>query len=201
MCLQGIKKQITDRLDKTDLSNETNEFVDHCDYLELENLTQDTLPKGNLNLMQLNIRGLVSKQNKIYSLLNILEKYNDIHCLLLCETWLTKDTKKLLSLENHHFIGSERMSKRGVGVGFLIRDDLITRERPDLCVNTENFEHCIIELKCRKRNLTLVSLYRPPNTPIKGFLTDYSRLIKGLSQIKNCDVIIGMDHNFGLSKV
>ena len=200
MCLQGIKKQITDCLDKTDLTTETNEFVDHCDYLELENLTQETLPKGNLNLMQLNIRGLVGKQNKLYSLLNDLEKYSDIHCLLLCETWLTEDTKKLLSLENHHFIGSERMSKKGGGVGFLIRDDLITRERPDLCVKTENFEHCIIELKCRKRNIILVSLYRPPNTPIKGFLTDYIRLVNNLNQIKNGDVIIGMDHNLDFLK-
>ena len=42
MCLQGIKKQISDRLNNIDVTNNNNndgyDFVDHCDYLELENI-------------------------------------------------------------------------------------------------------------------------------------------------------------------
>ena len=204
MCLQGIKKQISDRLNNIDVTNNNNndsyDFVDHCDYLELENITPETLPKDNLNLMQINVRGLVGKQNKLHSLLDKLESFSDIHCLLICETWLTEDTKKLISFNNHHFLGKERSAKKGGGVGFLIKNDLIVREREDLCIVTDNFEHCIIELKCRKRNIILVSLYRPPNTPVKAFLSDYTKLINNLTQVKNCDVVIGMDHNLDFLK-
>ena len=66
MCLQGIKKQISDRLKNNELmNNESHDFVDHCDYLELENITPKTLPQHNLNLLQMNVRGLIGKQNKI----------------------------------------------------------------------------------------------------------------------------------------
>ena len=63
-----------------------------------------------------------------------------------------------------------------------------------------SFEHCIIELKCRKRNIILVSLYRSPNTPVKAFLSDYIKLVQNLNSVKNCDVIIGMDHNLDFLK-
>ena len=201
MCLQGIKKQISNRLINTKVdNNDSYDFVDHCDYLELENITPETLPKDNLNLLQINFRGIVSKQNKLHSLLDKLESFSDIHCLLLCETWLTEDTKKLISFNNHRFLGKERNTKKGGGVGFLIRSDLIVRERDDLCIVTDNFEHCIIELKCRKRNIILISLYRPPNTPVKAFLTDYYKLVHNPNQLKNCDVVIGMDHNLDFLK-
>ena len=151
MCLQRIKKQISDRLEKNKIANTDNfEFVDHCDYLELDDVTPQTLPKDNLNLLQMNVRGLVGKQSKLQSLLDKLENNSDIHCLLLCETWLTEDTKKLVSFNKHTFIGQECNKKRGGGVWFLLRKELIARKWDDLCINSSSFEHCIIELKCRK---------------------------------------------------
>ena len=201
MCLQGIKKQISNRLKNNELmNNESYDFVDHCDYLDLENITPKTLPQYNLNLLQMNVRGLIGKQNKIQSLLDKLENNNDVHCLLLCETWLTEDTKKLISFSNHSFIGRERNIKKGGGVGFLLRNELIAQKRDDLCIVSDNFEHCIIELKGRKRNIILVSLYRPPNTSVKAFLSDYKQLVQNLNNVKNCDVIIGTDHNLDFLK-
>ena len=105
MCLQGIKQQIFNRLNNNEfMNNESYDFVDHCDYLEIENITPKTLPQGNLNILQMNVRGLVSKQNKLQSLIDKLENYSDLHCLLLCETWLTEDTKKLIGFNNHSLL-------------------------------------------------------------------------------------------------
>ena len=174
MCLQGIKQQIFNRLNNNEvMNNESYDFVDHCDYLEIENITPKTLPRANLNILQMNVRGLVSKQNKSQSLIDKLENYSDLHCLLLCETWLTEDTKKLIGFNNHSFIGVERNIKKVGGVGFLLRNELIAWKRDDLCVTSASFEHCIIEIKCRKKNVILVSLYRLPNTLVKSlsFLT------------------------------
>ena len=129
MCLQGIKKQIFNRLNNNEFMNsESYDFVNHCDYLELENITPKTLPKDNLNLLQMNVRGLVGKQNKLQSLLDKLENYSDFHCLLLCKTWLTEDTKKLITFNNYSFIGRECTTKKGGGVGFLLRNELIAQK-------------------------------------------------------------------------
>ena len=85
-------------------------------------------------------------------------------------------------------------------MGFLLRNELIAWKRDDLCIVSASFENCIIEIKCRKRNVILVSLYRPPNTLVKAFLSDYTKLIQNLHSVKNCDVIIGMDHNLDFLK-
>ena len=85
-------------------------------------------------------------------------------------------------------------------MGFLLRNELIAWKRDDLCIVSDSFEHYIIELKCRKRNIILVSLYRPPNTTVKAFLSDYKQLVQNQYNVKNCDVIIGTDHNLDFLK-
>ena len=111
MCLQRIKKQISDCLDQCNklIENDHFDFVDHCDYLEIYDIDHNTLPKNNLNILQLNITGLTNKQNKLQAIINKLETSSNLHCLILCETWLTKDTKKLLSFDNHTFIGERTL--------------------------------------------------------------------------------------------
>ena len=130
----------------------------------------------------------------------MLEKSSKVHCLLLCETWLTEDTKKLLNFDKHKFIGREHNNKKGGGVGFLLRKNLIARERDDLSIDSACFEYHILKLKCRKRNILLVSLYCPPNSPVKSFHQEYKQLINKLSRIKSCDIIVGLDHNLDFLK-
>ena len=96
-------------------------------------------------------------------------------------------------------MGGSGITRKG-GVGFLLRKDLIARERDDLCIDSTCFEHHILKLKCRKRNILLVSLYQPPNTPVKSFIHDYKQLINNLNSIKSCDIIVGLDHNLDFLK-
>ena len=63
MCLQGIKQQIFDRLNNNEfMNNESYDFVDHCDYLELENIIPKTIPRDNLNLLQMNVSTRANKR-------------------------------------------------------------------------------------------------------------------------------------------
>ena len=123
-----------------------------------------------------------------------------MHALVLCETWLTPETKNLIKLSNFTYSGIERKEKKGGGVGFLIKKNLIFRERIDLKINAAHWEHHIIEIKCRSKNILLVSIYRPPNTPISEFLNEYDSLLKKLNKKKEYDVIIGLDHNLDFLK-
>ena len=202
MCLQGIKKQISDRLDNCNkLINDNGfEFVDDCHYLEIDDITDYTLQNGNLNILQLNTSSLLNKQAKLQSLLNKLERSSEIHCFILCETWLTKETKNLFKLNNYTYVGTEHCNKKGGGVGFLIRNNVIIRDRADLQINSTTFEHHIIELKCRKRNILLVSLYCLPNTSVKSFHDEYKQLLNKLNEVTSCDVILGLDHNLDFLK-
>ena len=86
------------------------------------------------------------------------------------------------------------------GVSFLIRDNLITRERNDLKIKADHLEHHIIEVKCSGKNILLVSIYRPPNTPIPESLKEYDTLLNKLNNKKEYDTIIGIDHNLDFLK-
>ena len=106
----------------------------------------------------------------------------------------------MLKLNNYTYVGTEHCNKKGGGVGFLIRKNLIIRDRADLQINSTTFEHHIIELKCRKRNILLVSLYCPPNTSVKSFHDEYKELLNKLNEVTSCDVILGLDHNLDFLK-
>ena len=73
--------------------------------------------------------------------------------------------------------------------------------RDDININCESdLEYVFIELKARKRNLIIGSLYRPPHTREKDFLRDYKELVQTLKQEKDKEIVLGMDHNMDLLK-
>ena len=67
-------------------------------------------------------------------------------------------------------------------------------------METSFLEHCVVELKTEKRNILLVSAYRPPNTKARTFLTEYKRLLNSLKKNKGHEIIIGLEHNLDLLK-
>ena len=71
--------------------------------------------------------------------------------------------------------GIPRERKKGGGVGFLIKHELIYRELTDLNKSSNDpiFEHYFIELKGDHHNVILGSIYRPPNTNLDRFLVEY----------------------------
>ena len=98
--------------------------------------------------------------------------------------------------------GITRKHKKGGGVGFLIKDRLIYKRRPDLSKNCQHdsYEHILIELKGSSYNTIIGSLYRPPNTDVEKFLDEYNDTLGSISSEKNKEVILGMDHNLDLLK-
>ena len=125
---------IKDRNDQQTIVPEYGEnlFSFDSDYLDVGELSTSMFPQGNLNIIQLNVRGLLSKQSKLNELINNVEKSLDLHTLVLCETWLTPETKNLIKFGNFAYSGIERKGKKGGGVGFLIKNNLIFREHTDL---------------------------------------------------------------------
>ena len=155
---------------------------------------------SDLVVLQLNIRGLINKQTDLHKLLSN-GSTNKVDVVLLCETWLRKETNKLINIPNYQFVGKERQGKKGGGVGILISNDLKYRHRDDLDSTNDDFEHITIELKGDKKQALIMSCYRAPNTNVNQFLESYQRLTdKCMTEHRNNYSIIGLDHNLDLLK-
>ena len=82
---------------------------DKCDYIESEKCID--LNPNNLNLivLQLNISNILSHQTEIKTLLNDLETRNSrVDIVLLCETFLNKQTIKLVKIPNYMLLSNHQ---------------------------------------------------------------------------------------------
>ena len=101
-----------------------DENKDNCDYVNLDDTATLICNKKDLVVVQLNVRGLLSKQKELLNLVNNCTKNKKVDVIILCETWATKETKPLIDVPGYEFVGIERNQKKGGGVGFLIAKEL-----------------------------------------------------------------------------
>ena len=113
----------------------TNDICDHIDSSDLNKLAQS---HHDLMVMQLNIRGLISKQDSLKRLLIEFQTSPDI--VLLCETWLKWDTENKINIPNYKCYHKHRTDRLGGGVSILVNQKLRSRECPDLIMPTTLFE-------------------------------------------------------------
>ena len=177
-----------------DLSSELG--LSECDYVDPENTGRIKPGKNDLSIMQINSRGLLNKTDHLQDIINY--SYPDI--ILLCETWLNDRTTELVEIDGYKLFSKNRVDRIGGGVAILLKRELRSHCRDDLCVETQHLEHLIVELKTDSKNLLLVSGYRPPNTNVKTMLTEYKRLICSLKKCKHHEMVIRLDHNLDLMK-
>ena len=112
---------------------------DTCDYLDPNQLLTNK-NDHDLLIMQWNTRGLRSKHGALIEFLNNkLEQKADI--LMINETWLNNHSPPLPPIPGYKFVGKPRVDRKGGGVGFLIRDDVIFRRKENLEINSKTFEN------------------------------------------------------------
>ena len=198
MCIHQINKRMS-QLDPHSLIKEDDTFLEICDYIDYENLTSLIAPSSNLNIIQLNVRGLINKQSLIDRLLNDSLRKCRVHVVILSETWLNDMNESLINIPNYTYCGRIREHKKGGGVGFLVLNTLIYREF-ETAGNFATFEHFGIELKCRNKNIKVISMYRPPNTSPKSFVKEYKNYVNMQLSDNSVEHIIGLDHNLDFLK-
>ena len=89
----------------------SDEFESNFDYIEMEVIKELTSNNKSLALIQLNIRGLLSKTSLLKELLssNLGNIQPDI--ILLCETWLNKNNFDSVNIPNYKLMGNVRNGK------------------------------------------------------------------------------------------
>ena len=174
-----------------------NDYNDNCDYLDLDEFREVQISPNDLSIVQLNIQGLIGKQDKLLKFLNSTNK-EKIDVVIVSETWLTKSSEKLINIPGYDLISEVRQNKKGGGVGILINKKLKYKTRLDLC--DSSFENCFVEIKTKTKNVLIGSLYRPPNTKQKDFTRKIVSMNKKLLKEHNKSIILGMDHNMDFLK-
>ena len=120
---------------------------------------------------------------------------------MLNETWLKESDDNKITLPNYKYEGIPRKNKRGGGVGFLIRSDILYKIRNDLIsdVQTPACEQCYIEIKNNTEKVIIGTMYRPPSANISEFIKTFSTQIEKINT-EGYECIIGLDHNLDLLK-
>ena len=200
MCLGNHKPF---ELPHFDYSFPDENIKNSCDYVESTDLNSLSPHVSNLRIIHLNIRGLISKQSELLSLLtNGFGTAKSIDIAMLNETWLRKETKNKITFPGYSFISRERVGKKGGGIGILISNQYKFRQRNDLMIDTNTFEHVIVEIKTKKLSIIIISAYQPPNTLANAFLSDYKKLIDSLNKTLGASqtLTIGIGHNMDFLK-
>ena len=193
MCLHP--KELEDRNELNELYKGTSidpDCYDRCDYVH-----KHVTKSSDLTIVQLNVRGVISKSSKI---LHFVNNIIEADIILLCETWLTPFSPTI-SVPGYEFYHIDRQNKRGGGVGVLIKGEIRHNLETKYRFVSECFENIsvLIELK-NKKKLLVSSMYRPPNTNAREFVDEYAELLSKMKRIPNCDLVIGLDHNMDLIK-
>ena len=181
----------------TELDLEIN-CDDTCDYLTNDSIELIENNGSDLKIVHLNIRGLKSKIN---DLSDLLVKLKNPEIIMLNETWLKESDNNRIILPNYKYEGIPRNNKKGGGVGFLIRTDILYRTRNDLIsdIKTLACEQCYIEIKNNTEKVIIGTMYRPPSTNISEFINTFDTQIEKINN-KGYECIIGLDHNLDLLK-
>ena len=89
------------------------------DIVECEYMDSDSPRLGNIlsnddfSIMQLNIRGIRSKEDELNRLLNNIGSSNKVSVLALNETWLRRDTKNKIKLPGYNLEHKIRKGRQG----------------------------------------------------------------------------------------
>ena len=198
MCLKNIVQSRDLTLPYNPLDTDCFiEFEDRCDYIELEETESIKIDKQDFVVLQLNIPGLIGKQKELSRFLFDILGRSFVDVVILCETWLTKESEKWVSFPGYIYHGIARKHKKGGGVGFLIKEGLKFSEHEILSGCQEDYESCFVEISLSGEKILVGNLYRPPNSNCKSFLDFYSDLSMSISK-KYKNYMIGLDHNLNL---
>ena len=167
---------------------------------------KNVINNNNMNLivLQLNIWSLLVYQDDLKDLLFHLDKRNSpVDILLLCETFLTGRTHKLINIPGYTLLSNNREKTKGGGTAILIKNHISYTRRSDLEEFQEGqLESTYIEIQSKnKKKIIVGSLYQPPNISADQLHHHLSETIpKVKSEDRDKQLIFGMDHNLDLLK-
>ena len=135
MCNTDKNIQKKDELNRPVIYDELDNTLwnDKCDYVEIEGTANLNPNNYNLSVLQLNIRSLLAHQQELKFLLTqLLERNCRIDVVLLCETFLTKNTLNMVNIPGYTHVCKYRSDRKGGRVSILLKNGIPYKRREDL---------------------------------------------------------------------
>ena len=206
MCFLNEDVSLMDSLSRP-LSLETVDsslWSDKCDYWTMESCENLNPANYNLVVLQWNIRSMMFNSKELRLLLDKMDNRNSpTDVILICETFLNKDTTKLINIPRYTLHTNYRNEHKGGGMAVLIRNGITHKRRKDLEVMIKcEAESTYVEVTAKNgKHIIFGSIYRLPNTcadKMKDHITKTVQIVKGEKGKK--ELVMGMDHNLDLLK-
>ena len=196
MCLHPLTRGFDSlNMEITSIHDSLDEF-DSCDYVNGQFCSRIS----DLCTVQLNIRGICSKQSQLKNLIDNCVKDRSPDIIIISKTWLTPFSPEI-KIPGYEFCHKDRNTKRGGGITLLLSSNIRYKMLDHAKSNSCTFEHLSVEIDLRNNQKLLVSsIYRPPNTPENDFIDQYSNFVCDLKKRENKGIVIGLDHNLDLLK-
>jgi hypothetical protein len=151
------------------------------------------------NLMHVNCRSLKKNFGPLNDLLSHLT--HPLCAIAVTETWLTEALQDVFVIPGYKFVSSPRINKSGGGVGLFLKNDFDYIVRIDLSKMTPFIECLFVEIRrIGSKSLLIGSVYRPPNSDVHLFNTEWLSIINTIDQAKNVIAVIAGDFNLNLLK-
>ena len=158
-----------------------NEFNDHF-----------TETPNDLFFLSLNIRSFnanIDEFRVFISHLNVTPKV-----LVVTETWFSHDTCQ--NLPGYNSFHSTRLSGRGGGVSVYVKENILCKSLPELCVCNNTIESCSLELNFKNEKISLIGVYRPHSDSEENFTNTLCEMLESTNLRQTC-VLLG-DLNINL---
>ena len=95
---QDLKDNLGNRLQSVEFVDEHN---DTCDYLDTSDQESYLCTNNNFSLLQLNVRGLINKQQDLLKLVNEIAGNQKIDVITLQETWVTQTNYSQINIPGY----------------------------------------------------------------------------------------------------
>ena len=143
-------------------------FKFECNYKSINDFKCSLSRSDNFFIFSQNIRSFNKNYDDLAVFLNTLNI--DIDVIVLSETWFSPThTSDIDGYTGHHIYRDDRV---GGGVSIFIRDTLRAVYISEMSFISDHLECCTVQIRhstSDRSNLTVVALYRPPNTSVADF--------------------------------
>lgn len=149
--------------------------------------------KRNFNVMHVNIRSLLNKQDNLIELITHSKvKWNAIS---ISETWLTQSLEENYELQGYTAFFCSRKNKIGGGSALYLKNEL----KPKLLLAPKFSEAEVIcaEVFFEESAATICQIYRSPNSDKNNFVNELEDFLENICKTRKTVIVTG-DFNYDL---
>ena len=170
-------------------------FNQDSPYITLNETNKFHNPTGHFSIVNVNARSISKHFIELVALL----KNTKADCLVVTETWLSKNNMEFWNFQGYKSYHHPRIHATHGGVSIFIRDSIHSEELASLTITNELIECKGISVQLGNYKLNILGIYTSPSSSRPLFLNSLENLLTLLDNEE--DTILTGDFNLNLLKI